>query len=103
MAKVLLNYTPLLERASVDEAYLDVTDAVKSRLAATSRNISIDQLKNTYTIGGDTIDFLYNLYNCGLSSEANLRLAWGGVIAEEIRSAVYEETGKYLHNVLSLF
>lgn len=32
VAEVLQSFTPLLERASVDEAYLDITDRVQSRL-----------------------------------------------------------------------
>lgn len=32
VAEVLQTYTPLLERASVDEAYLDITENVQSRL-----------------------------------------------------------------------
>lgn len=32
VATVLKRFTPLLERASVDEAYLDITDAVNKRL-----------------------------------------------------------------------
>lgn len=32
VAEVLQTYTTLLERASVDEAYLDITDSVQNRL-----------------------------------------------------------------------
>lgn len=32
VAAVLKTFTPLLERASVDEAYLDITEKVQSRL-----------------------------------------------------------------------
>lgn len=32
VAAVLQNFTPLLERASVDEAYLDITEKVQNRL-----------------------------------------------------------------------
>lgn len=43
----------MTERASVDEAYLDITDIVDERLAATkvSPNKLISSLANTYVVG----------------------------------------------------
>ncbi|KAF2897430.1 hypothetical protein ILUMI_08756, partial [Ignelater luminosus] len=93
VAKVLQRFTPLIERASVDEAYLDITETVKSRLAVISKEVTLSEIKNTHVAACDTMDFLYNLYNGGLHIENNLRLTIGAVIVEEIRAAVYNETG----------
>lgn len=92
VAKVLQSFTPLLERASVDEAYLDVTKNVISRLASGSK-ITTNEVKNTHTVGCDMVDFISNVYEGDLRDENNLRLLMGAVIAEEIRAAVYDQTG----------
>lgn len=49
VANVLQRFTPLLERASVDEAYLDITEEVNKRLA------------NMNTVGEGFI-FVFNWY-----------------------------------------
>ncbi|KAB0792064.1 hypothetical protein PPYR_14025 [Photinus pyralis] len=93
VASVLQKFTPLLERASVDEAYLDITDAVAVRSNFAKSEIQLSQVINTHVVGCETLEFLYSLYNFGLCDEANLKLAYGAVIAEEIRAAVFRETG----------
>lgn len=93
VAKVLQRFTPLIERASVDEAYLDITETTKNRLAVISKEITLSEIKNTHIAASDTMDFLYNLYEGGLHIENNLRLAIGAVVVEEIRATVYNETG----------
>lgn len=93
VASVLQKFTPLLERASVDEAYLDITDAVAVRSNFAKSEIQLSQVINTHVIGCETLEFLYSLQNSGLCDEANLKLAYGAVIAEEIRAAVFRETG----------
>lgn len=50
-------------------------------------------MQNTYVVGCDVRDFLYNIRN-GDASESNYRLAMGGVIAEQIRTEVFKKTGK---------
>lgn len=92
MAAVLQTFTDLLERASVDEAYMDITDSVNKRLAA-KHPITIDQLKNTHVVGSDITDFIHNFeYEHHL--ENNLKLCMGGIIVEEIRAAVLQKTGE---------
>lgn len=93
VAEVLQTFTPLLERASVDEAYLDLTDSVNKRMASILDKITIDSLNNTYVVGCETKDFLHNVYNNELQNESNLKLIIGGTIVEDIRKAVYEKTG----------
>lgn len=93
VAKVLQSFTSLLERASVDEAYLDVTNNAITRLSDSSR-ITRNYVRNTHTIGCDTEDFISSVYEGDLNDENNLRLLMGAVIAEEIRAAVFAQTGK---------
>lgn len=45
VANVLQRFTPLLERASVDEAYLDITEAVNKRLQEMN-DVSIETKTN---------------------------------------------------------
>ncbi|XP_023026507.1 DNA polymerase eta [Leptinotarsa decemlineata] len=91
VAEVLQTFTLRLERASIDEAYLDITELVDRRKndAESSGYLSIDRMKNTFVVGYDTQNFLENME----LSESNFRLALGGVIVEEIREKVFIETG----------
>lgn len=82
-----------MQRASVDEAYLDITEQVNQRLARISDEISLDKLPNTFVVGFEMKDFLENLKRNELD-ESDLKLAVGGIITEEIRAKVYEQTGK---------
>ncbi|KAK5640193.1 hypothetical protein RI129_011004 [Pyrocoelia pectoralis] len=93
VAAVLQTFTPLLQRASVDEAYLDITDAVTERTNMATREIQRSEIKNTHVVGCEPLEFLYSLYSSGLCEDANLKLAYGAVIAEEIRAAVLQQTG----------
>ncbi|KAK4873192.1 hypothetical protein RN001_015221 [Aquatica leii] len=93
VANVLQSFTGLLERASVDEAYLDITEAVAQRRDSSKGEIQLNQIKNTHVAASTNMDFLYNLYSSGLCDENNLKLAYGAVIVEEIRAAVFEQTG----------
>ncbi|XP_028151092.2 DNA polymerase eta isoform X1 [Diabrotica virgifera virgifera] len=93
VADVLQTFEALLERASVDEAYLDVTESVLKKIQNGIDDLTIDKLKNTFVVGCDTKDFLHNLQNSTEFSESNLKLCLGGVIAEEIRAEVLKQTG----------
>ncbi|GLV45565.1 DNA polymerase eta [Carabus blaptoides fortunei] len=92
VAEVLRTFTPLLQRASVDEAYLDITEAVNSKISSMTDKLSLDLLPNTHVVGCETRHFVHNVYN-SYSEDCNLKLAIGGVIVEEIRAAVYDKTG----------
>ncbi|XP_067643242.1 DNA polymerase eta [Eurosta solidaginis] len=64
VANVLQRFTPLLERASVDEAYLDITEAVNKRLEnmnAGSFMLQPQGLVNTYAVGYERICVYLNL------------------------------------------
>ncbi|GBP66596.1 DNA polymerase eta [Eumeta japonica] len=67
VAKVLQKFTSLLERASVDEAYLDITLPVKQRMNTLDINtISIDSVPNTFALGYDSIQhFIDDVHKYG--------------------------------------
>ncbi|XP_018578223.1 N-acetyltransferase eso1 [Anoplophora glabripennis] len=92
VADVLQIFTPILERASVDEAYLDITDVVQKKITEFSE-VQLNNLQNTYVVGYDIQDFLYNVNKNRDYSESNYRLTLGGVIVEQIRAEVYKKTG----------
>ncbi|KAG5869676.1 hypothetical protein JTB14_035602 [Gonioctena quinquepunctata] len=93
VANVLQTFTSFIERASVDEAYLDVTTEVNKKLCDSEDDISIEKLPGTHVVGCNTKDFLDNINNGGEFSEDNRRLAMGAIIAEEIRAEVFQKTG----------
>lgn len=93
MAEVLQTFTPLLQRASVDEAYLDLTEAVENKLETFGRRATRKDLQNSYVVGCDIEDFIESVYTNDFNNEHNLKLLIGGMIVEEIRTAVYEKTG----------
>lgn len=118
VASVLQRFTTLLERASVDEAYLDITENVKKRFKEMSDGsfvLTPDKLLNCYAVGYDHIgDFIQNLSknvtpnkkanDCNLNSDSeqekmhakyDVKLLIGASIVNEIRQAVKEETGKF--------
>ena len=54
MIEVLSKFSQSVERASVDEAYIDLTADVESRLAMLQgENINLSQLPNTFVVGYD--------------------------------------------------
>lgn len=119
VADVLQTFTPLLERASVDEAYLDITDNViininlnnyfgitlqiflkiKKWLSNEKGKVTEKHLFNTFAVGYETIqDFLENIYTEDetLTNEQSLKLAIGASIANDIRLAVLQKTGVFI-------
>ncbi|XP_030382531.1 DNA polymerase eta [Scaptodrosophila lebanonensis] len=118
VANVLQRFTQLLERASVDEAYLDVTDAVNKRMEELQKGsfaLQPQELVNTFAVGytniGDFVNKITNNYltNPYIDDErlqllydhndlpavrvSDLRLLIGAWIAGEVRAAVKAETG----------
>lgn len=93
VADVLATFTSLLERASVDEAYLDITEQVQTRINTSLQDLKITNMQNTFVVGSETPIFLEKVLTNQDFHENNLRLAVGGLIAEEIRQKVYSETG----------
>ncbi|XP_050313420.1 DNA polymerase eta [Anthonomus grandis grandis] len=93
VADVLQTFTTNLERASVDEAYLDITSLVEKRIEEKNDDITVDKLPNSFVVGNLTEDFIENVTRDKYLNESNFRLALGGVIAEEIRAEVFRVTG----------
>jgi len=92
--EVLLDSGATVERASIDEAYLDLTALVEKRLKD-GQTVSSTKLLNTF-VGGDDGDRDEVIKDwCQQSVEDNgddLRLAIGAQIMEEIRAEVYKRT-----------
>ncbi|XP_049281759.1 DNA polymerase eta [Anopheles funestus] len=110
VADVLKSFTPLLERASIDEAYLDITERVLSRIREMNEGkfqLLPEKLANTFAVGyeniGEFVKKLSNTFDAG-SAESNatdrleykksdIKLLVGASIVNEIRAAVKEKTG----------
>lgn len=101
MADVLLTFTQDIERASIDESYIDVTDLVNKKLENEGnvffRKLTVSQLPDTHVVGSETSHFLNNLQEYNEFTETNCRLAIGGLIAQEMRAAIFKETGNCRH------
>ena len=84
-----------MERASIDEAYLDLTKLVEKRLASGAR-VSADQLPNTWLAGNRAENREETVVNwCQDARDGDgddLRLAVGAVIMEEVRAEVFRRT-----------
>ncbi|XP_072757265.1 DNA polymerase eta [Anoplolepis gracilipes] len=104
--EVIKKHCNVIERASVDEAYLDITDIVDKRLTTT--NVSpkelIPSLANTYVVGYSEINkndeeersqglqtWITDSFKELHDTQAQ-KLAVAGVIVEEIRASIYKET-----------
>ncbi|XP_044269344.1 DNApol-eta [Tribolium madens] len=93
VADVLLTFTTLLERASVDEAYLDITEIVEKRIEKGLDELTLSNLSNTFVVGCELEDFVHNAITNKEYSIHNLKLAVGGLVTEEIRHEVFKVTG----------
>ncbi|XP_053160161.1 DNA polymerase eta [Hemicordylus capensis] len=101
----------VIERASIDEAYMDLTSAVQERLQKLQgQPIGVEQLATTYIQGFPDSFTAENTHNkeelrqCGLHqwleslpfgdpSNPKLQLTMGAVIMEEMRATVESVTG----------
>ncbi|XP_014367991.2 DNApol-eta isoform X1 [Papilio machaon] len=100
VARVLQRFTPLFERASIDEAYLDITIPVQQRLQTLNVNtLKTAMVPNTFVLGYDSIeDFIAEVQGCSSDNidfdyEQAKQLLVGATIVSEIRAAVFNETG----------
>lgn len=107
----IMSHFAVIERASIDEAYIDLTSAVQERLQKLQgQPISADLLPSTYIEGlprGPTIEETIqkeDIRKQGLlqwlgslqsddSTSPDLRLTVGAVIVEEMRAAIERKTG----------
>ncbi|XP_033161850.1 DNA polymerase eta [Drosophila mauritiana] len=117
VANVLQRFTQLLERASVDEAYLDITETVNHRMQQMQSGafaLQPQELVNTFAVGypniGDYVNKITNRFaNPYMDDEryqmsydqndlpavrqSDIRLLIGASVAGEVRAAVKKETG----------
>ncbi|XP_048259861.1 DNA polymerase eta-like [Haliotis rufescens] len=112
--QVFSQFSQCVERASIDEAYVDLTQEVDVRMRLMEGSKVVEsQLEHTVITGwekpkshlsdeehnqgddtgGGTRDWLGMVYEGGDMEVSNQRLAVGAVIVEEMRAAVYRETG----------
>ncbi|KAM8708236.1 hypothetical protein ACLKA7_015240 [Drosophila subpalustris] len=117
VANVLQRFTQLLERASVDEAYLDITETVNHRVEQLQTGafaLKPQELVNCHAFGYDNIGEYVNKITNRFANpyvdderymlsydpndlpavrQSDLRLLIGACIAGEVRAAVKAETG----------
>ncbi|EDW79041.1 uncharacterized protein Dwil_GK12166 [Drosophila willistoni] len=117
VANVLQKFTKQLERASVDEAYLDITETVNQRqkeLQTGAFTLQPQELVNTFAVGYDNMgeyvnkitkrfsnpymdderfQLVYDQNDLPSVRQSDIRLLIGACIAGEVRAAVKKETG----------
>ncbi|ESO84458.1 hypothetical protein LOTGIDRAFT_222102 [Lottia gigantea] len=101
--EVFSKFSDCVERASIDEAYIDMTTEVEKRLEQFgSSQITPDKLSNSFVVGHDEKDtpreeglkeWLSNILENEETNLYNIRLAITASIVEEMRAAVYSKTG----------
>ncbi|KAK1131495.1 hypothetical protein K0M31_017778 [Melipona bicolor] len=104
---VIKKHCNIIERASVDEAYLDITDLVSKRMFTNpiSSKHLIKQLSNTFIVGyskdgkndeeersNGTRTWIMNIFKDLADIDAQ-KLAIAGIIVEEIRADIFDKTG----------
>ncbi|GFT44880.1 DNA polymerase eta [Nephila pilipes] len=97
--EVLCKFCDCVERASIDEAYLDLTELINVRMQEDNR-VSADQIPNTFVIGWEDKEnnkaavesWLQAIYDEDQLYHDRM-LATAAVIVEEMRAAVFKETG----------
>ncbi|XP_021932268.1 DNA polymerase eta isoform X2 [Zootermopsis nevadensis] len=100
---VFCQFSECVQRASVDEAYIDITESVEQRINNLYQ-VQPSHLPTTFVVGSTDIDsndedgrqrglvsWLENIYE--LQDTAQQRLAVAGIIVEEMRTAVFRQTG----------
>ncbi|XP_066928129.1 DNA polymerase eta-like [Clytia hemisphaerica] len=107
--EVLAQFTDCLERASIDEAYMDLTNAINREIQNYSvEEVALSTFKDTHLVGYDNKNISSELTtdqeitDCDLyktwldllqRDEDSYRMAIGAVIAHRMRKAVQEKTG----------
>ena len=81
--QVFLQFGAIVERASIDEAYIDLTELVNARMTEMKRIESKD-LPNTFVVGHEdnSEDWLMETYDNAELRTENVRLAIGAAIIE---------------------
>ncbi len=93
--QILAEFTNIIERASIDEAYLDVTELVSKRIETGDlRNfITADCVPNTLIPGVKGEDGGVGEWLQEEGHDQELVLAVGAMVANDVRRTVFERTG----------
>ncbi|CAL8122536.1 unnamed protein product [Orchesella dallaii] len=102
--QVLTEFSSCVERASIDEAYIDLTEAVENRLSEISSNseldlasylppLNMDCLVGSFVLGYDSTEtWLESLRESEIPQLDDIKLAIGAEIVGKMREAVYKKT-----------
>ncbi|XP_063227100.1 DNA polymerase eta isoform X2 [Bacillus rossius redtenbacheri] len=103
VVNVLCQFSDCVERASIDEAYLDITSTVEQRLKD-GAHVTPSELQHTFVVGLSDADkneeesrsqsvesWLAEIQE--LQDSVQLKLAIGAALVEEMRAAVKAQTG----------
>nr|CAH0103584.1 unnamed protein product [Daphnia galeata] len=102
---VMCSFGVCVERASIDEAYIDMTLVVDkmfsdSRATDVDTEVNVEELPNTHFVGwgNETNDVKgvcgwLQALSQGDCNENDWKLTFGAILVERIRAAVYEKTG----------
>ena len=82
----------VIERASIDEAYLDITKIVEERMAASSEELKAESLPNSFLVKKGKANEGWLSEVTEANSSDDIRLAHGAAIVEEMRAAVKTRT-----------
>ena len=89
--QVLMQFGCIVERASIDEAYIDLTAIVLDKM--THMKVTKEKLPNSYIVGyEDTETWLQSTFGKDDLNTDDVKLAVGAAIVEEMRAEVYNQT-----------
>ncbi|VVC33008.1 UmuC domain,DNA polymerase eta/kappa/iota/IV,DNA polymerase, Y-family, little finger domain [Cinara cedri] len=101
--EVLSEFSPCVQRASIDEAYIDLTSAINDHISS-NQNVSVTDLPNTFVEGYSDQSsnacrnecmqlWLNDVYNNELQDSYLLNLTIGAVMIEKLRDLIFKKTG----------
>ncbi|KAK6631879.1 hypothetical protein RUM44_006909 [Polyplax serrata] len=105
VAKVFSEFCECVQRASIDEAFLDLSKEVQEYIK-TNKEVKPQELANTFIVGHCNLgskneeeramgvaEWLKLIESDGRNENPNFLLAVGGLIVEKMRSKIFEKTG----------
>ncbi|KAI9560794.1 hypothetical protein GHT06_011746 [Daphnia sinensis] len=98
---VMCSFGVCVERASIDEAYIDMTMVIEQTLLGyTATDINVEELPNTHFVGWengtDDVKGVHGWLKALSKEDCNdndWKLTLGAVLVEKMRAAIYEKTG----------
>ncbi|CAH1732942.1 unnamed protein product [Aphis gossypii] len=101
--EVLSEFSSCVQRASIDEAYVDLTSVVNHHISTNHNIITENDLSNTFVEGYSDYNsedksvsiksWLHDVYNNELQDDYLLRLTIGAMMVEKLRKSIFEQTG----------